>query len=114
MRVVLDVSCRVPEAYVEISTGTNAEGWGMILAHIAYAMTLQHSNYLETDREDGDLFAGICDGFLEALLPKTEEEAAASRARMESEMRANARALLQPQEKDDRKEPPSTRRDDRP
>src|SRR5262245_33506820 len=83
MRVVLDNSCAdlelvqttdglkfrgcgEPEVYVEIlHEGTCAEGWGRDLAQIARAMAHQHSNYLETDRDDGDLFAGIVDGFLE-------------------------------------------------
>jgi hypothetical protein len=82
MRVVLDTTCPdlelvqtvdgsrfvngEPEVYVEIlHEGTCAEGWGMDLARIARAMAYQHANYLETNREDGDLFAGICDGFMD-------------------------------------------------
>ena len=44
-----------------------AESWGYYLAEVARAIARDHANYLETDREDGDLFADICNGFNRCL-----------------------------------------------
>jgi hypothetical protein len=91
MRVVLDTTCPdlelvrttdglkfvggEPEVYVEIlHECVCAEHWGTRLALIAHAMAEQHENYLETDREDGDVLAGIRDGFLEAMAPQQRDD----------------------------------------
>jgi hypothetical protein len=40
-----------------------AESWGMYLVDVARAMVRDYGESFETEREDGDLFAAICDGF---------------------------------------------------
>jgi hypothetical protein len=75
LRVVLDCDSDDPELYVEILHElVYAEDWGTRLAFIVRAMAEQHSNYLQTDRDDGDVFAGICDGFFATCTAERPKE----------------------------------------
>jgi len=66
MRVVVDTDTDDLELYVEIlHECVYAEDWGTRLALVARVMAQQHSRYLHTEREDGDLFAAIVDGFMD-------------------------------------------------
>jgi hypothetical protein len=68
IRAVVDTTDAKEKLHVTIAyQQVYAEDWGTHLADIARAMAEQHSNYLHTDREDGDLVAGIRDGFNEAF-----------------------------------------------
>ena len=69
LRVIVDTTdYKNHKIHVTIAyEGTYAEAWGANLAEVALAMAKQHVNYLETDREDGDLVAAIRDGFNEAF-----------------------------------------------
>jgi hypothetical protein len=42
--------------------GATAEDWGDLLAHVAHVIA-RDDEELETEREDGDRFAAIVDGF---------------------------------------------------
>jgi hypothetical protein len=41
----------------------DGESWGGYLANVANEIAYQYAEYLEASRDDGDLFAAICDGF---------------------------------------------------
>jgi hypothetical protein len=40
-----------------------AESWGSYLADVARVIARDYADCLHTNREDGDLFAALCDGF---------------------------------------------------
>jgi hypothetical protein len=51
---------------VQTLDGAPAEEWGGFLANIAHVIA-RDDEHLETDREDGDRFAAIVDGFARAV-----------------------------------------------
>jgi hypothetical protein len=44
-----------------------AESWGIYLAGVARLIARDYGDCLDTLRPDGDLFAALCDGFLESI-----------------------------------------------
>ena len=50
----------------------SAEAWGQYLADVARAMARDDADYLIADREDGNLFRAICDGFRQATTEEAE------------------------------------------
>jgi hypothetical protein len=53
---------------LDLDTGEyDVESWGVYLVHVARAIARDYQGCLETDREDGDLFAALIDGFIEQV-----------------------------------------------
>jgi hypothetical protein len=57
--------------HVELADSMDyAESWGAYLANVARVIARDHADHLDTVREDGDLFAALCDGFNGTSDPK--------------------------------------------
>jgi hypothetical protein len=70
LKVTIDK--RTGEEHVELADALDfAESWGITLADIALTVARQD---LVTDREDGDLFAAVMDGFNEGLRKLAKRE----------------------------------------
>jgi len=78
LRVIEDRDCTI---HVEYRGGfeDSAESMGGYLWMIARAIAVQHTDHLVTNREDGDLLAAICAGFMGPFLRYLVEKQRASK-----------------------------------
>jgi hypothetical protein len=62
--------------HVELADSMDyAESWGAYLADVARVIARDYAGYLDTTRDDGDLFAAMCSGFAErASMTEVEVE----------------------------------------